>query len=556
MDYFFKEVLMDGFTDMIFVHKVENEEEFRFLFVNKAAMRRLHVTDEILGLTIKEVETKEKAAFLYEQYRYVVAHKTSYTYEDSYEENGGLGATYYSETILTPLFDEQGSVDRIVAVVRDITKEKAALSYVKEMVSSLAESDERYHSLFFHNPDGIFILNKKGYITDGNEAIESITGYKVTELVGKSFADLIDTDDASLLDKIIDEAVTGTHKNSDLVIKSKDGNLSNIILKVIPLFIDGDVIGLYGILKDVTEHMKNIEELEESEENFRIIAENAHDLITLINRAGEITYVSPSYKTILGHDYKEYIGKHFSHNIHPNDLGRLIDSAVKSMQSGKPFTIEFRQKNAAEEMVWCESIGKPVFNHKNKFQHLVVLTRDINSRKEYELKLKHFAYHDSLTGLPNRILFKERFAVAKEHFLKNNNGLAFIMLDIDLFKTINDTYGHEIGDMVIKEFGLRIKESIRGHDTVARLGGDEFVVLLSNIQNAENALEMAERIQKKMQQPWEIADVKLTVTTSMGIAMAPFSPNLSMNELMKKADIALYEAKDSGRNSYKLYTGL
>lgn len=473
----FKEVLIDGITDMIFVHKVENNKEFRYQFINNAAMKRLGLTRDILGLTIREVEAKEKADFLYEHYKNAVLKESSYTYEDSYEDNESLGEKKYSETILTPLFDEQGLVERVVAVVRDITKERAALTHVKEMVNQLAESNERYHSLFFHNTDGIFILNKTGYITDGNNASEIITGYKPTELFGKLFIDLVETDDISLLDDLIDEAVNSENNNRNLIIRNKDGDLLNIILKIVPLFIDGVVIGFYGILKDVTEHMKSIEKLEESEKRFRIIAENATDLITLINKNGEITYISPSYKNVLGYHHQEYLGKHFIHNINPDDLGRVIEVVGKSIQSGEPFTVEFRQKNANEDMVWCESIGRPVFNHNNRFQDLVVLTRDISLRKDYESKLKYFAFHDALTELPNRLLFNERFAIAKEQFLIKDNGLALVILDIDHFKMVNDTYGHDVGDAVIKEFSSRIKESVRDHDTVARLGGDEFVIL-------------------------------------------------------------------------------
>ncbi|MGE7982887.1 sensor domain-containing diguanylate cyclase [Solibacillus sp. NPDC093137] len=550
MEKFYQEVLMNGIKDMVFILKVVNND-FRFQFINTAAMKRLNLSNQIIGSSIMDIEPKEKAIFLYKQYSKVVESQKSYTYEDVYEENG---KKYYAETDLSPFYDEKGKVDRIIAVVRDITHERNALSDAMEMISGLAESNERYHSLFFHNTDGIFILNKMGYITDGNEATEHITGYKIKELFGKPLKELLDKEDTGNFDNLISEALKGTNQSGDLIFKNKNGEQINIIFKIIPLLIDEKIIGLYGILKDITEQLQSINKLEESEKRFRIIAENAHDLITLVNKDGEITYVSPSYKNILGYYHQEYLKKSFLHNVHTDDQERLVETVRNSISSGEPFTIQFRQKNAKGDMIWCESIGNPVFNQKNTFQHLVVLTRDITLRREYESKLKYFAYHDSLSDLPNRLFFKEQFAFAKEQFLTNNTPLALILLDIDHFKLINDTYGHDTGDAVIKEFGFRIKSTIRDHDMVARLGGDEFVILLSNIQSY-NAIEIAERINHAIQQPWKLNGHTLTVTTSMGIATASSQLNFTESSLIKKADIALYEAKESGKNCYKLYNG-
>lgn len=549
MEKFYKEVLLNGIKDMVFILKVVNDD-FLFQFINTAAMERLNLSNRIVGSSIMDIEPKEKAKFLYNQYSKVVEIQNSYSYKDVYEENG---KKYYAETVLSPFFDEKGTVDQIIAVVRDITHERNALTNAMEMLSGLAESNERYHSLFFHNTDGIFILNKMGYITDGNEASEHITGYKIRELFGKSLKELIDKEDTGNFDNLINEAVKGTNQSGSLLFNNKNGKQVNIIFKIIPLFIDEKIIGLYGILKDVTEQIQSINKLEESEKRFRIIAENAHDLITLINKDGEITYVSPSYKNILGYYHQEYLNKSFLHNVHADNQERLLEIVHNSISSGEPFTIQFRQKNAEGYMIWCESIGNPVFNHKNNFQHLVVLTRDITLRREYESKLKYFAYHDSLTDLPNRLFFKEQFALAKEQFLTSNTPLALILLDIDYFKLINDTYGHDTGDAVIKEFGSRIKSTIRDHDMLARLGGDEFVILLSNIQSSNNAIEIAERINDTIQRPWKLNGHTLTVTTSMGIATTSSQLNFTESSLMKKADIALYEAKKCGKNCYKLY---
>ncbi|MFC7686961.1 PAS domain S-box protein [Ureibacillus sp. GCM10028918] len=552
MEFSFREILMDGIDDMVFIVKVENQN-FRYEFINRSALQNLGINKNVTGLTFSDLFPKDMARFLTKKYQEVVLKGEIITYEDSYEKIENLEEKkHYAQVKLTPIFDESGSCIRIVSVVRDITEEKAALSFVKEMVDKIAESNERYQSLFTHNPDGILTFDKKGFITNGNLVVESIIGFQLMELIGKSFKDLI-YGHKTLLKTSIIKTSAGITTSGEYLLKNKDGDILTINLKIVPLILEGEVIGLFGIFKDITEMKKNMEQLEQSEKRFRIIAENAHDLITLVNKKGEITYVSPSYKIILGYDHKEYVGKHFIHNIHPDDSGKVLEIFGKTIQSGEPFKIEFRQKNSKEEILWFESIGKPVFNHKNKFQYLVVLTRDITLRKEYESNLKYFAYHDSLTNLPNRLLFNEKFHIAKEYYLENNDGLAIITLDIDHFKMINDIYGHDIGDMVIKEFGRRIKQSVRDSDTVARLGGDEFIILLPSIQNAENAIRLAEKVKKEMQHPWEINGVVLSVTTSMGVALASISDSFTKSSLMKEADIALYKAKACGRNTFILY---
>jgi diguanylate cyclase (GGDEF)-like protein/PAS domain S-box-containing protein len=547
------QILMDGISEMFFVLKVDNSRNFRYEFINKTAMKRLGLNQNIIGLTIEEVFPKEKACYFIKQYRKVVEHGKKIVYEDSYREEGYLNKKYYSETTLNPLFDENGKCNRIVALVRDITKERAALFYIKDMVKKLMESNERYQSLFSHNPDGILTLDKRGFITNGNLAIESITGYNVIDLVGKSFKDIMNNNSKLSIDEIYKEAIMGNQQNRDLVLVNKQGKLINISLKVIPLIIDQEVLGLFATFKDITKQLQNIEKLEESEKRFRIIAENAHDLITLINNEGKIIYVSPSYRSILGYNHKEYIGNFFYHNVHENDVKELTKKFKDSIDRGIPIKTEFRQYNNEGDWIWCESISKPVFNQKKEFQHLVVLTRDITLRKEYEDKLRYFAYHDSLTGLPNRLFFNKKFNIAKEKFLQNKDGLALIILDIDYFKLINDNYGHDIGDSVIKEFSNRIKQSVREIDTVARLGGDEFIVLLPEIQSSENVFKIAESIKKNIGNPWNINDEELRITTSMGITMASLSKDFSNTTLMKQADIALYSVKEGGRNAYKLF---
>lgn len=171
----------------------------------------------------------------------------------------------------------------------------------------------------------------------------------------------------------------------------------------------------------------------------------------------------------------------------------------------------------------------------------------------YEEKLTHMAYHDTLTGLPNRRLFTDRLKQAIKEAERHKRKIAVMFMDMDKFKQVNDTLGHDVGDSLLKQFAERVKGCIREGDTLARQGGDEFTILLPEIQEEQDAVQIANRILSSFQEPWHIGEHIIHTTSSVGIAFYP-KDDTTGHELMKYADNALYEAKESGRNNYKTYS--
>ena len=178
---------------------------------------------------------------------------------------------------------------------------------------------------------------------------------------------------------------------------------------------------------------------------------------------------------------------------------------------------------------------------------------DITERKKTEERIKNLAYFDVLTGLPNRRLFTDRLQVAIANAHRHSHRLAIMFLDLDLFKRINDSLGHGIGDLVLIETSRRLAKCVREGDTVSRLGGDEFVVLLPEIEEIEDVAKSAERVISTVKLPFVVDEHELYVTASIGIAVYP-EDGASVEALIKNADTAMYRAKDVGRNSYQLYT--
>jgi len=183
---------------------------------------------------------------------------------------------------------------------------------------------------------------------------------------------------------------------------------------------------------------------------------------------------------------------------------------------------------------------------------ILLAIEDITERKKYEEKIQQMAFHDSLTGLPNRKLFSDRLGIVLAQARRNKKKVGIVMLDLDNFKDVNDTLGHDVGDTLLKAVAERLSGTLRKSDTVARFGGDEFVLIFPDMEVIEEAIQVVQKIIDRFHKPFLIDTHQLVVTTSIGIAAYP---NDGMDEeiLMKNADIAMYQAKQAGRARYQLY---
>jgi diguanylate cyclase (GGDEF)-like protein len=195
----------------------------------------------------------------------------------------------------------------------------------------------------------------------------------------------------------------------------------------------------------------------------------------------------------------------------------------------------------------------PVVGETGALEHYIAILRDIAEKKLYERKLDHLAHHDALTGLPNRVLFRDRLSNMLAHAKRTKQGLAVIFLDLDGFKHINDSLGHKIGDRILHSVAKRLTKTLREADTVARMSGDEFTIIVEDIESADGAVAAAQRIQDSFTQPFHVSGHELYVTASMGIALYP-EDGKDAQSLLKASDTAMYRAKETGCNNYQVYT--
>jgi diguanylate cyclase (GGDEF)-like protein/PAS domain S-box-containing protein len=285
-------------------------------------------------------------------------------------------------------------------------------------------------------------------------------------------------------------------------------------------------------------------DLQASEQRFRTLVQNSSDVFLILKADGTVEYQSPAVERVLGYEPGERIGRQIFELTHPDDLGFVKAVIAELMQSpGAVRTIELRSRHADGSWRTLEATGHNMINDP-MVGGIVVNYRDITERKTLERQLIHEAFHDPLTGLANRALFTDRV----DHALARRDQttrLAVLFMDVDDFKTINDSLGHAAGDLVLVAVAERLRGCLRPEDTVARLGGDEFGVLVEDADD-ELAHELANRLLGSMRTPFEIAGKQVHIQASVGVAYGG-DETRTANELLRNADVAMYTAKERGK---------
>jgi diguanylate cyclase (GGDEF)-like protein/PAS domain S-box-containing protein len=291
--------------------------------------------------------------------------------------------------------------------------------------------------------------------------------------------------------------------------------------------------------------------LRESESRFRSVVHNLSDIVTIIDADFRINYSSIPAKYRDAKIQNHFLGKRISDFCHPEDQISLNKFLLELNNKNEALSVEWRTKLAEDEWTYVESVGTNLLSDSD-VNGLVITTRNINERKILESKLIHQAFHDSLTGLANRVLFRDRVEHALLRAKRLKVPIAVLFLDLDNFKNINDTLGHAVGDKLLTKIAQSLENSVREIDTVARLGGDEFAILLEEATQPDDSIAVAKRILQKIQRVFRLQDKDVTVGISIGIA---FSNEIEDNvdELLRNADVAMYIAKERGKGQYAMF---
>lgn len=297
------------------------------------------------------------------------------------------------------------------------------------------------------------------------------------------------------------------------------------------------------------------EALVRNERRFRAVIENSSDATVLMDEEGKVTYVTSPIQRILGFTAEEFLLKDPVSLIHPEDLdSAMLNLRQLAAQPNASITAHLRMRRADNTWCWIEAMGRNLM-HEPEVRALVASIRDVTENHLAQEQLKHGAYHDSLTGLPNRMAFVEQLelAVARKD-RQPHYGFAVLFLDLDRFKVVNDSLGHMVGDMLLIQAAQRLRECLRGVDVAARLGGDEFAILLDDIEIPGDATRVAERVQSALSLPFEVDGSEIFTSASIGIALST-TGYVAPDAILRDADTAMYRAKGEGKSQYAIFDG-
>jgi diguanylate cyclase (GGDEF)-like protein/PAS domain S-box-containing protein len=306
--------------------------------------------------------------------------------------------------------------------------------------------------------------------------------------------------------------------------------------------------------------------LENSERMYRYLVDSSPDIIYTLNHEGHITFVNDRAYQLLGYTREELLGKHYTVLVHDEDLERArYVFSQRRMDERASRNVELRLKckgNGVERTfsntlmtMSLNAIGVHVPDQETrKHQQFGIygVARDVTDRKRAEEVISYQAYHDILTDLPNRMLFKDRLGLAVIQAKRKLTELAVMFVDLDRFKLVNDTLGHVKGDELLQQAALRLKECLRKGDTLARQGGDEFTIVLPELRDRHDAKVIAEKFLESLQKPFDLDGHQVHISASIGIAIYP-SDGETIDELLRHADIAMYQVKALGKNGHSFY---
>ena len=302
--------------------------------------------------------------------------------------------------------------------------------------------------------------------------------------------------------------------------------------------------------------------LKKSEELHRYIVNSSPDVVFMLDRQGRFTFLNKKIESLLGYTKNDLIGKHYHSIVDPSDVERanyIFKEQANRHTGAWSSELRLRMKKEDHASRYFEITFFPIENNhpgraaKDRRLGTYGTARDITERKEAEEFINFQAYHDLLTRLPNRALFKDRLNLALAQSKRIDKKVAVMFLDLDRFKIVNDTLGHAMGDRLLQSVALRLESCIRKCDTLSRFGGDEFTLLLPAISSAEDARTIAKKVINILKEPFKLGEHEVFVGVSIGIAMSPEGGE-SVEQMIQNADVAMYHVKGRGKDGYKFFS--
>jgi len=379
--------------------------------------------------------------------------------------------------------------------------------------------------------------------------ISKSTVKSMRKIEGKSFSEIFNTEE---IKNLIKDFIKNDFKTSGFIILNINKKKKYFFISFEGIVKKNKLLEIWGTRIEVTKN-ETLEQKESEEDLFRNLFQSNPEAVVYLDKHSRVIDINPRFTELFGYSIEEIKGKNINEGIiHPEGLkeeGKKFDKIA--LKKGYSNIETIRKKKDGTTFPVLIS-GSPVII-KGKEIGIIGMYVDISEKKKLEEKMSKLATHDPLTGLPNRILLVDRFTTAKGRAIRNNKKIALLFIDLYQFKDINDTFGHDIGDEILKQAAIRLLEQFRQYDTVTRFGGDEFAILIENISENRDIISILTKIFNSFERPFILDKKTFEVKVNIGIAILP-DDSRDLPDLIRKADIAMYNAKTKGPNTYEFYT--
>lgn len=467
------------------------------------------------------------------------------------------GSTVWVDLSVSPLWGPGESPTQHIAIVKDITERMQAEMERRNALTLLTD-------VINTTPDFIFVKDRDLRTILCNNVFAQSIGKTPRDMIGHT--DIENGWDPELVQGNPAKGIRGFETDDREVLHGRTihipaepvsvgGEILTFETDKVPLLSDtGEVMGVLGIARDITARKQAETKIAQTIERLNLATSAAQLGVWDWDIANNVLVWDDRMFALFGLQREEVSDSHdaWLASVHPDDQARCETALLQALRKEQPYEVEFRIRwpNGNERVI--KSVAKVGWDTDGTPLRVTGVNVDITEQKLAEQRILQMAFHDMLTGLPNRRLLQDRIAQALAHARRNKNKIAVLFIDLDHFKPINDLMGHDAGDLLLKEVAARLSASVRAEDTVARQGGDEFIVLLSKITNAQDAEAVAGKILARLTEPFQIKGKELQIGGSLGIALFP-SDGEDADTLLKNSDTAMYYAKQNGRNNYQLY---
>lgn len=453
------------------------------------------------------------------------------------------------ELTVTPVRDECEIV--FVMGFRDISRNKSLEAEWARQAHLLKEQA----SLLDLAHDAILARTIDNVITYWNRSAHKLYGYSQDEAIGKVSHELLKTRFPMPLEELHAVVLERHYWEGELVHVTKDGREIIVFSEWALELLDGRPYRYLETNADITQRVKAEQALKRSQEDLRLMVEALTEhAILMVSPDGMIQSWNSGAERILGLSAEEAVGMHVSHLFTAEDreMGVPVRELEEARTSGRSEDDRWHIRRDGTRF-WVTGVVTPLWNPDGTLRGYTKIMRDRTTQRLAEEQTRFLASHDALTGLPNRVNFSNRLHQSMAVSMRNDSPLTLLLLDLDRFKYVNDTFGHHTGDLLLKEVAQRILASLRETDFVARLGGDEFVIIQADSTQPAAAEALARKLVLELARPYRLDEQEVLSGTSIGICIFPRDGKNSV-ELLKRADLALYRAKNAGRHTYAFYS--